>query len=457
MSQIDADPPEPEPEAEIQATADLSPVSPSPVHTAAPQVVPALQDTVDTIDIMVAAAVEQSEAGGVSVDNVASLAAAIADNVDDHDDGDDDDSFNEAYDNNDDAAGLEPQPLAQTEDDNDDYAKMFDSPIEPEDEDDSSAIAQPELNSLAPQTSSSIAQPADAAELVSQADAQAQAAVDNSANPTNIAKSAATAQVDSSQPASSSSESPAQAELENNTTQDASLDIDQLVADLTSKPQEFSSNSDNAGLTSHSDAANDAANGTATSPSSISALPSPSSLPPRPPLPHSASHSLPSQHHPVATSHSSTEGIGFSNPNSVGPATHSRTASQSGSISQDPEYQRMWDQFMTDERQYMSEAKWDRFPEGSRIFIGKILPTMLYSGVHASHTFLTGNLSSDKVSKRDVFDIFHKYGRLAQISLKSAYGFVQYHTIEEGQRAIDSLQDSEVKGRRIRTYSPAKL
>lgn len=90
----------------------------------------------------------------------------------------------------------------------------------------------------------------------------------------------------------------------------------------------------------------------------------------------------------------------------------------------------MWDQFMADERQYMSEAKWDRFPEGSRIFIG--------------------NLSSDKVSKRDVFDIFHRYGRLAQISLKSAYGFVQYHTVDEGQRAIDQLQDSEVKGRRIR-------
>jgi hypothetical protein len=35
------------------------------------------------------------------------------------------------------------------------------------------------------------------------------------------------------------------------------------------------------------------------------------------------------------------------------------------------DYQRKWDQFIADERQYMSEAKWDRFPEGSRIFIGK--------------------------------------------------------------------------------------
>lgn len=61
-----------------------------------------------------------------------------------------------------------------------------------------------------------------------------------------------------------------------------------------------------------------------------------------------------------------------------------------------------------------------------------------------------GNLSSDKVSKRDVFDMFHRYGRLAQISLKSAYGFVQYHTIEEGQGAMDHLQGTEIKGRRIR-------
>lgn len=51
-----------------------------------------------------------------------------------------------------------------------------------------------------------------------------------------------------------------------------------------------------------------------------------------------------------------------------------------------------------------------------------------------------------------MFDMFHKYGRLAQISLKSAYGFVQYHTIDEGQRAIDNLQGAEIKGRRIRMF-----
>jgi RNA recognition motif-containing protein len=67
-------------------------------------------------------------------------------------------------------------------------------------------------------------------------------------------------------------------------------------------------------------------------------------------------------------------------------------------------------------------------------------------------TYFVGNLSSDKVSKRDVFDVFHRFGRLAQISLKSAYGFVQYHDVDEGRRAMDNLQGVEIKGRRIRKY-----
>ncbi len=61
-----------------------------------------------------------------------------------------------------------------------------------------------------------------------------------------------------------------------------------------------------------------------------------------------------------------------------------------------------------------------------------------------------GNLSSDRVSKREVFDVFASYGRLAQISLKQAYGFVQYHTLSEGQAAMESLQGVEVQGRKIR-------
>ncbi|KAJ4292989.1 nuclear polyadenylated RNA-binding protein 3 [Collariella sp. IMI 366227] len=88
-----------------------------------------------------------------------------------------------------------------------------------------------------------------------------------------------------------------------------------------------------------------------------------------------------------------------------------------------------WEQFQIDEKRYTSEARWERFPEGSRIFIG--------------------NLSSERVSKREVFDVFNRFGRLAQISLKNAYGFVQYHTIAEGNAAMQAVQGIELGGRRI--------
>ncbi|KAI3318908.1 hypothetical protein HD806DRAFT_296859 [Xylariaceae sp. AK1471] len=104
----------------------------------------------------------------------------------------------------------------------------------------------------------------------------------------------------------------------------------------------------------------------------------------------------------------------------------SSTASQRHSFDSQKQ---QWDTFLQEERKYISEAKWDRFPEGSRIFIG--------------------NLSSERVSKKEVFDIFSRYGRLAQISLKQAYGFVQYHTIAEGQAAMDNLQGIEVRGKKI--------
>lgn len=55
--------------------------------------------------------------------------------------------------------------------------------------------------------------------------------------------------------------------------------------------------------------------------------------------------------------------------------------------------------------------------------------------------------------KKDVFDIFSPYGRLAQISLKQAYGFVQYHKVSEGQAATNALQGVEISGRKIREFS----
>ena len=67
------------------------------------------------------------------------------------------------------------------------------------------------------------------------------------------------------------------------------------------------------------------------------------------------------------------------------------------------------------------------------------------------NTVPAGNLSQERVSKRDVWDLFHPCGRLAQISLKNAYGFVQYHTLPDAETAMKTLQGAEVKGRKIRT------
>ncbi|KAK0713089.1 hypothetical protein B0T26DRAFT_648465 [Lasiosphaeria miniovina] len=108
------------------------------------------------------------------------------------------------------------------------------------------------------------------------------------------------------------------------------------------------------------------------------------------------------------------------------PATGDGAAGNLHSVS---EQQQAWEDFQADEKRYTSEAKWERFPENSRIFIG--------------------NLSSERVSKREVFDVFHNYGRLAQISLKNAYGFVQYHTRNEGQTAMENAQGIELGGRKI--------
>jgi hypothetical protein len=64
----------------------------------------------------------------------------------------------------------------------------------------------------------------------------------------------------------------------------------------------------------------------------------------------------------------------------------------------------------------------------------------------------TGNLSSEKVTKRDIFHVFHHYGDVAQISIKQAYGFVQYLRTEDCQRALAAEQGRQIRDKRIRTY-----
>ena len=94
-----------------------------------------------------------------------------------------------------------------------------------------------------------------------------------------------------------------------------------------------------------------------------------------------------------------------------------------------PEVQIIYDQFLSDERKYVTEGVWDRFPIGSRMFLG--------------------NLPTEKVTKRDIFNIFHKHGKLAQISIKQAYGFVQFLEATDCFRALEAEQGVSIRGRRL--------
>ncbi|RSM18863.1 hypothetical protein CDV31_002381 [Fusarium ambrosium] len=477
----------PEPEAEIQATANLSPVSPSPVHSATSLAVPALQETVDTIDAMVAAAAAAADAANGMTSSAPNLEPISGGGDDDIVD---DDSLNDPYGEDDTEAAPQPEPQPQQElpDSNDDYAKTFDSPIGPEEGEDGDI--QPEDVSSMPRESNDVSlssdhltsRPSEVSHAVPESSSSAQpgepmaTAISNASSEAHLGGATTPA---TSQPSNQLVSSPATAKADSNAagSPSASTDIQRLVADLTA-PAEPSASADPSTLSAKGEPSAEPG------PSS-SAFPSSASLPPRPPQSQAAPQSYASQHHPgginasipssvaapptpgqpttyVAAGAPATapDALGnFATPPGSGlhapvaitsmnaPPYPPQSAPYTADRAQDAEYQRQWDQFLADERQYMSEAKWDRFPEGSRIFIG----TRSASGAskNGAHIFSTGNLSSDKVSKRDVFDLFHRFGRLAQISLKSAYGFVQYHSVEEGRRAMENLQGIEIKGRRI--------
>jgi hypothetical protein len=50
-----------------------------------------------------------------------------------------------------------------------------------------------------------------------------------------------------------------------------------------------------------------------------------------------------------------------------------------------------------------------------------------------------------------LFHVFHKYGKLAQISIKQAYGFVQFLDANACYQALQAEQGGVVRGRKIRT------
>ncbi|UPX19212.1 nuclear polyadenylated RNA-binding protein 3 [Ascochyta rabiei] len=94
-----------------------------------------------------------------------------------------------------------------------------------------------------------------------------------------------------------------------------------------------------------------------------------------------------------------------------------------------PEVNRLYEAFLEQERKFVTEGQWDQFPMGSRLFIG--------------------NLPTEKVTKRDIYHRFYRHGKLAQISIKQAYGFVQFLDAESCRRALDTEQGQAVRGRKM--------
>ncbi|KAF2000474.1 hypothetical protein P154DRAFT_576150 [Amniculicola lignicola CBS 123094] len=94
-----------------------------------------------------------------------------------------------------------------------------------------------------------------------------------------------------------------------------------------------------------------------------------------------------------------------------------------------PEINKLYEEFLEDERKYVLDGQWDQFPMGSRLFIG--------------------NLPTEKVTKRDVFHRFYRHGKLAQISIKQAYGFVQFLDSGMCRRALQMEQGQSIRGRKM--------
>ncbi len=63
---------------------------------------------------------------------------------------------------------------------------------------------------------------------------------------------------------------------------------------------------------------------------------------------------------------------------------------------------------------------------------------------------IIGNLPSEVVTKRDIFRIFYRYGKLAQISIKQAYGFVQFLDPRACHAAMQGEQGMRIKDRNMR-------
>jgi len=111
------------------------------------------------------------------------------------------------------------------------------------------------------------------------------------------------------------------------------------------------------------------------------------------------------------------------------PSQHGPIDIQPEDLRLTPQEEHLYEKFLANEREVVSSARWEDFPPGSRMFIG--------------------NLPHDRIGKKDVFRLFYPYGRLAQISIKVGYGFVQFYEKQDCDVAIRSQQGMIITGRKV--------
>ncbi|KAG9247487.1 hypothetical protein BJ878DRAFT_492534 [Calycina marina] len=173
----------------------------------------------------------------------------------------------------------------------------------------------------------------------------------------------------------------------------------------------------------------------------VASLPPYSSLPPRPPTSsHDTYRPPPGVNVPYvaaagAPGTSTSRLGGLPPPPGIYPPppgiSHHENRRPSSSSSADAKWsysvQQKYDKFLQEERKYISDQLWDTFPPGSRLFIG--------------------NLFGESVTKRDIFHVFHRHGRIAQIAVKATYGFVQFHDSESCLDAVRGEQGVVVRNK----------
>ncbi|KAM0284111.1 hypothetical protein ACHAQH_002099 [Verticillium albo-atrum] len=349
---------------EIQATAaDLSPVSPSPVHTVAPVILPALQDTADVLDAMTEMpSIQEIKDAGMSL--VPNADPGLPPDVVSNNQNDNDselDSLDEAYngEEGDETSNIQQEEQEKADVVEDDYLKSFDSPVQ--DELDSSAEHHHVSQAAESHTNHLSYDPSQSAQVVPDVDsstAQQPPTTQSAPQPTAD-------QTSSGHPESANGDA-------------QTIDISRLVAEMTAQADEYPSQQPPLSTTQ---------------PKPVQDMPpsASSSLPPKPPVTDGVSPALTNpddihllhQPHGVPPQSSHYAGAGAQGnfadiahfqptlaPTSTNPPPYLEMAGfNTEQANEDTDPNSLWEAFNADERKYMAEARWDKFPEGSRIFI----------------------------------------------------------------------------------------